>query len=83
VYITFGGIKWDYGILMIITGFSVTILGQKIARHMIEKLGRRSVVVIAIAILLTAGAAIMAYEIWPAVSEARTTGFFHGSRICP
>jgi uncharacterized membrane protein YfcA len=82
VYITFGGIKWDYGILMMITAFSVTILGQKVAHHMIDKLGRRSVVVIAIAILVTAGAAIMAYEIWPAVYEARTSGFLHGNRIC-
>jgi uncharacterized membrane protein YfcA len=82
VYITFGGIKWDYGLLMIITGFVITVLGQTLTYHMIDKLGRRSVVVIAMALLLTMGAVIMVYEIFPALSEAHTVGYFHVSHIC-
>jgi hypothetical protein len=82
VYITFGGIKWDYGALMILTGFFITVLGQKMTYHIIDTLGRRSVVVIAMALLLTVGAGIMAYEIFPALIEAHVNGFFHVSRIC-
>jgi uncharacterized membrane protein YfcA len=82
VYITFGGIQWDYGALMILTGFFITVLGQKMTYHIIDTLGRRSVVVIAMALLLTVGAGIMAYEIFPALLEASANGFFHIARIC-
>lgn len=45
-------------------------------------LGRRSVVVVAMAALLSMGAAIMLYEIFPALMQAQASGFFHVSRIC-
>lgn len=82
VYLTFGGVKWDYAALMMLTGFLVTVAGQMMTYHMIETLGRRSVVVVAMAVLLTMGALIMVYEIFPALSQASTTGYFHVSRIC-
>lgn len=82
VYLTFGGVKWDYAALMILTGFVVTVLGQMWTYHMIEKLGRRSVVVVAMAVLLSMGALIMVYEIFPAISQAYTNGFFPASHIC-
>jgi hypothetical protein len=82
VYITFGGIKWDYAGVLMVTGFVVTVRGQLAAHHIIKTLGRRSIVVIAMAVLLTVGAVIMAYEIWPALKLAEHSGFFHISRIC-
>jgi hypothetical protein len=82
VYITFGGIKWDYAVLMMLTGFAVTATGQLLTYHIIQTLGRRSVVVIAMALLLSSGALIMAYEIWPALEAAQHAGFLHISRIC-
>lgn len=82
MYLTFGGVKWDYAALMMLTGFIVTVVGQKMTYHMIEQLGRRSVVVLAMAVLLTMGSAIMVYEIFPALAAAHVAGYFHVSHIC-
>lgn len=82
MYLTFGGVKWDYAALMMLTGFVVTVIGQMMTYHMIEQLGRRSVVVVAMAALLTLGAVIMVYEIFPALSEAHVAGYFHVAHVC-
>jgi hypothetical protein len=83
LFITFGSVKWDYGALMIATGFVVTVAGQKMTHHIIKTFGRRSIVVVALAVLLSAGALIMIYEIFPVFLDAAKHGWFHVSRICP
>ena len=59
---TFGGVQWDYAALMIVTGFVFTFAGQRLTYYIIETLGRRSVIVICMATLLSVGACIMCYE---------------------
>lgn len=82
MYITFGGVKWDYAAVMIVTGFLVTVFGQLLTYRIIESCGRRSVIVAAMAALLTAGAAIMIYEVLPVLQRAHEEGFFHTTPIC-
>lgn len=82
VYITFGGIQWDYATVMIVTGFAVTVCGQLFTYRVMETCGRRSVIVAAMAALLTIGAAIMVYEVLPALRRAHEQGFFHTTPIC-
>ena len=62
IYLTFGGLQSDYASLMVITGFIVTLAGQLLTYHIIAVCGRRSVIIMAMAILLSTGAVIMGYE---------------------
>jgi uncharacterized membrane protein YfcA len=62
VYITFGGLQWGYVALMVATGFASTYAGQTLTYHVVEAYGRRSVIVIAMATLLSLGAVTMGYE---------------------
>lgn len=82
VYLTFGGVKWDYAALMIVTGFVVTAAGQMLTYRVIAKLGRRSIIVVAMAMLLTAGAVIMGYEAVAAVLRAYPNHFLDHDTIC-
>jgi hypothetical protein len=51
VYITFGGVKWDYAAVLMVTGFLVTVAGQLLTYHVIATCGRRSVIILAMAVL--------------------------------
>jgi hypothetical protein len=82
VYITFGGVSWDYACIYIATSFAVTTAGQLFTYYVISRLGRRSIIVAAMAILLSAGAIIMLYEIFPALQAARHSGYFRIASIC-
>lgn len=78
----FGGIKWDYAILMIISGIIITAAGQILTYRIISSLGRRSVILAAMAVLLSVGAVIMVYEVVPVMESAQHTGFFHSNPVC-
>jgi MFS family permease len=82
VYATFGGIKWDYAALMFVTGFLITIAGQLLTYHVIAKLGRRSVIIIAMAMLLSVGAIIMGYESVTTMLQAYPDKYLTHTSIC-
>jgi hypothetical protein len=82
VYVSFGGVKWDYAAVFMVTGFFVTIAGQMLTYHIISSCGRRSVIILAMAILLTTGAAIMVYEAAAAFVHAADDGWFSISSLC-
>ena len=82
VYVTFGGVKWDYATLMIVAGFLVTTAGQLLTYQIIAKLGRRSIIVVAMAVLLSAGAVIMGYEAVAAVLRAYPNRYLVHDTIC-
>lgn len=82
VYLSFGGVKWDYGVVLMMTGFAVTFAGQMFTYYIIEALGRRSIIIIAMALLLTMGCSVMAYESVAAFAEAMKEGFFQVSSVC-
>lgn len=82
VYLTFGGVKWDYAALMMLTGFFVTGLGQMLTYHVIETMGRRSVIIVAMAVLLSVGAVIIGYESIAAFVRDYPDNLLDHSSIC-
>jgi hypothetical protein len=82
VYITFGGILWDYAAVLMTTAFAVTLAGQLLTYHIIATFGRRSVIVLAMAVLLTNGASIMVYESAATAVHAARHGWLHASGVC-
>ena len=82
VYLTFGGVQWDYALLMMVTAHAVTYAGQKLTYYIIEMWHRRSVVIIAMATLLTVGAAIMAVSTSFAVERAWPDKFWQFDTFC-
>lgn len=81
VYLAWGGVKLDYGVLYVLTGFLVTLAGQLLTYHIIATLGRRSVIIFAMALLLTIGLFTMAYESVLSVQHAIHHGV-HPVGIC-
>ena len=63
-------------------GFAVTMAGQMLTYSIIHHLGRRSVIIFAMASLLALGCIIMWYETFLAILEASHEGFFEVSRLC-
>jgi hypothetical protein len=82
VFVLFGGIKWDYAVLMIVAAFIVTTGGQLLTFRIIAQLGRRSIVIIAMGILLTLGAVIMGIESGIYVKGAYPHSFLEHGSIC-
>ena len=79
---TFGGVQWDYAALMMVTGFVVTYAGQQLVYYVIRVFGRRSLIIIAMAALLTVGAVVMAYEAAATFWHVYPDHVFHHDSIC-
>jgi uncharacterized membrane protein len=82
VHITLGAVPWDYAAVLFVTGFTVTLVGQLLMYHIIAKTGRRSMIVLAMAVLLTSGAAIMVYETGLVIADAAHHGWLRASSLC-
>lgn len=82
MYVVFGGVKWDYAWLMIVTSIVVTAVGQVLMNDIIKRMGRRSIIIIAMATLITAGAAIMGLQTFVRVKNAYPNKFLHHGKIC-
>jgi MFS family permease len=82
VYVVFGGVKWDYAWLMIVTSIVVTAVGQVLMNDIINRMGRRSIIIIGMATLITAGAAIMGLQTFVRVKNAYPNKFLHHGKIC-
>eukprot|EP00892_Ulva_mutabilis_P007949 jgi/Ulvmu1/5526/UM023_0062.1 len=82
VYITFGGIKWDYASLMVFTGFFFTLAGQIATYRVIALTGRKSVIVAAMSILVSVGGIIIIAQMWPLLASAYHRGFLRHAPIC-
>lgn len=85
VYFNFGNIPQDYGISLFTVGFVVTLLGQALTHTLMRALGRRSIIIFAMVVLLVAADVLMYVRTGFAVAEAASHGLsdmFHLSGIC-
>ena len=62
VYSRFGGIPWDYGPLLLVLGFLLTLCGQMLTFTLVKVLGRRSVIVYMMGLLMAAASVVMYYQ---------------------
>ncbi|EIE22493.1 hypothetical protein COCSUDRAFT_47913 [Coccomyxa subellipsoidea C-169] len=62
VYLSFGGIPFDYGLATFLVGLIFTMVGQVTCYWLMKALDRRSVVVIAMALLMVISMVIIYYE---------------------
>ena len=60
VCFTFGTLQYDYATVMSVIGFCATLVGQLIVYKLVKLLGRRSVIVFAMALRVTAAARLYA-----------------------
>eukprot|EP01026_Neomeris_dumetosa_P084353 TRINITY_DN9883_c0_g1_i7.p2 TRINITY_DN9883_c0_g1~~TRINITY_DN9883_c0_g1_i7.p2 ORF type:complete len:130 (-),score=7.44 TRINITY_DN9883_c0_g1_i7:609-998(-) len=63
VYISFGAVQLDYGLALGIFGFFMTLIGQLLMYHLVEKLGRRSYIVFAMALFMIISGLLMAVHV--------------------
>lgn len=82
VYLLFGGVKWDYATLMIVTSMIVTAAGQMLTYDIIKRFGRRSIIIVAMAILLTVGGFIMSIQGIVRLSHAYPDKFLEHGAFC-
>lgn len=82
MYLAWGGVKLDYGILYALTGFGVTLAGQMLTYHIIATLGRRSIIIFAMATLLSIGFFTMIYESSISLNDVVHYGLRHSVGIC-
>lgn len=62
VYVSFGLSPWDYAAALMVLGFLATLAGQLAMYRLIQAVGRRSVIVMSMVVLLVIGCALMVYE---------------------
>lgn len=62
VYLSFGLYPWDYTVALMVVGFVATLAGQLATRSIIRAFGRRSIIVMAMVVLLVSGSALMVYQ---------------------
>ncbi|KAK9829540.1 hypothetical protein WJX72_006389 [[Myrmecia] bisecta] len=70
VFISFGGIRLDYGVAVFVIGFVVTLAGQFVCHWLMQKLGRRSIIIFAMTALMALSLIAICYEAYLAVSSA-------------
>eukprot|EP01025_Chloroclados_australasicus_P017665 TRINITY_DN1900_c0_g1_i2.p1 TRINITY_DN1900_c0_g1~~TRINITY_DN1900_c0_g1_i2.p1 ORF type:complete len:508 (+),score=63.41 TRINITY_DN1900_c0_g1_i2:934-2457(+) len=63
VYVSFGAVQEDYGIALGIFGFLLTLIGQYTMYYLVETLGRRSAIVLAMATFMIISGALMAIHV--------------------
>lgn len=62
VYISFGAVRRDYGSVLFLIGAAFTSIGLTLVSRAVAHLGRRSVIVVTMAVLLGVSAAAATYE---------------------
>eukprot|EP00877_Chromochloris_zofingiensis_P012770 jgi/Chrzof1/7747/Cz02g35090.t1 len=62
IYSRFGGIRWDYGSILLVLGFTITLLGQLLTFYLIKLLGRRSIIIFMMVCLMSIATVIMYYQ---------------------
>ncbi|BDA43515.1 probable sulfite exporter TauE/SafE family protein 3 [Coccomyxa sp. Obi] len=62
VYLSFGGIPFDYGLATFLVGLIFTLIGQVACYWLMKALNRRSIIVIAMALLMLISMGIIYYE---------------------
>ena len=62
VYIHFGGLIWSYACVLLVVAFVVTLLGQITTAALVRVLGRRSVIVFAMVLLMGMATGIAVYQ---------------------
>lgn len=54
VYAVNGSVPWDYGVVLVVLGFTATLLGQWLVSWLVRRLGRPSILVITLAVMFSA-----------------------------
>jgi hypothetical protein len=84
VYIHFGGLVWSYAWLLLVVAFVVTLLGQITTAALVRVLGRRSVIVWAMVLLMAMATGIAVYQAGVTWAHAvrHPSKMWHGGSIC-
>lgn len=69
-YAFFGGIPWDFAAVLCLVGLGVTLVGQKTTQILVGKLGRQSIIVLAMTALNGVAAFLMLIQAFRATKDA-------------
>lgn len=73
IYLTFGGLSWDYAGAVFVLGLVVTLAGQGVCYWLMDRLQRRSIIIFSMAGLLTLSSVVIYWEAVTAVMQAINT----------
>eukprot|EP00891_Asterochloris_glomerata_P002973 jgi/Astpho2/2973/Aster-x0136 len=73
IYLTFGGLSWDYAGAVFVLGLIVTLAGQGVCYWLMDRLQRRSIIIFSMAGLLTLSSVVIYWEAVTAVMQAINT----------
>lgn len=83
VYFTFGTLQYDYAVVLAVCGFLTTLVGQLVVYKIIKLLGRRSIIVFAMALFMGMSSVVV---VWQAAKltlvSARAHDLWHWGHIC-
>ncbi len=83
VYFTFGTLQYDYAAVLATVGFLTTFLGQLVVYKLIKLLGRRSIIVFAMALFMAVSSVVVAWQALKLTSlSARAHELWHWGHIC-
>lgn len=74
VYSNFGGVVTDYAVALLLLGFVVTLLGQLCTMKLVKALGRRSVIIFAMSLLMLLATGAASYQTYVAVDAVSSEG---------
>ena len=83
VCFTFGTLQYDYATVMSVIGFCATLVGQLIVYKLVKMLGRRSVIVFAMALFTAMSSVVVALQAAKqTTAAARAHDLWHWGSIC-
>eukprot|EP01084_Bolivina_argentea_P262790 444547_1 len=81
-FIMFGLLPFDYGVLLLMLGFTSTFIGQMGINYLVKKLNRQSVIILCVGIAVTISAVMMAGKALYSHATSGPQAHTHALSIC-
>lgn len=73
VYLNFGGIQADYAVTLLVVGCLVTLAGQLVTTRLVRALGRRSIIVFMMGLLMAVASGAACFQALRSLAAAQGT----------